>query len=331
MRISVIIPSYARPRDLERCLDAVALQSRKAQEVLIIARDGDQQTWDVASIYRDRLRSLKIVAVTQPGLIAALNQGLESATGDILVFTDDDAEAQTDWLERIECSFSNPRIGAVGGRDWLQLPGEPAIFRPSQVKHVGVISWYGKQYGNHHCPLRGHARKVMFLKGVNMAFRRSAVGAYRIDNRLRGSGAQVGSELDLCLHLRRLGFTVIFDDRILVKHHCGARPKDDLRNDVNGSVVPDICYNTHYLIAKHLGLHRSLAYLGYGRLLGSRLFLGLIAAVKWSLKGDPFVWNRLLQMTRIAAEAFRTGRRNRAVALRRSTELQPLGQQSTAA
>lgn len=299
--------------------------------MLIIARVGDQQTWEAASAYRDRLDSLKIVVVTRAGLIAALNRGLESATGDILVFTDDDAEAQADWLERIERSFFSPRIGAVGGRDWLQLPAEPAIFEPLEVKHVGVISWYGKQYGNHHCPLRGNTKEVMFLKGVNMAIRRSAVGSYRIDHRLRGSGSQVGSELDLCLHLRRLGFAVIFDHRILVKHHSSARPKDDLRNDVTGPVVNDICYNTHYLVAKHLELHRSLAYFGYGRVMGSRLFPGWLAAAKWSLKGDRFVWNRLLQMTKIAAEGLRSGRRARAVAPRSTTDLEPLSQQGSAA
>ena len=62
-----------------------------------------------------------------------MNRGLDSARGDLVVFTDDDAEAQADWLERIEAKFADPSVGAVGGRDWIQLPDEPALFRPAPV------------------------------------------------------------------------------------------------------------------------------------------------------------------------------------------------------
>ena len=60
-----------------------------------------------------------------------------------MVFTDDDAEAQADWLERIEAKFADPSVGAVGGRDWIQLPDEPALFKPAPVAKVGVLTWYG--------------------------------------------------------------------------------------------------------------------------------------------------------------------------------------------
>jgi hypothetical protein len=242
-----------------------------------------------------------------------MNCGLDNAKGEMLVFTDDDAEPQVDWLERLESSFADPLVGAVGGRDWLQLPDEPALFRPAPVSRVGVLTWYGTQYGNHHCPLRGHTKKVMFLKGVNMAFRRCALASYRIDSTLRGTGAQVGSEVDLCVQTRRAGFDVLFDDRILVKHYCSPRPAGEDRNQLVGPLFPDICFNHHYLMAKCFGLHRALAYFCNERLLGSRPMPGLLAGVKWHLKGDRAVWKRLSLMASVAAEGFREGRRARAL------------------
>src|ERR1700690_898870 len=128
LKITVIIPSFKRPADLRRCLEAIALQTRQPQEVLVVARPEDTETWTVVSRLRQTFHVLRIVPVAEPGLIAALNCGLENALGDILVFTDDDSEAQSDWLERIEASFDDALIGAVGGRDWLQLPDEPALF-----------------------------------------------------------------------------------------------------------------------------------------------------------------------------------------------------------
>jgi glycosyltransferase involved in cell wall biosynthesis len=321
MKATVIIPSFKRPADLQRCLAAIAIQSRAADEVLVVGRNGDPDTSEIVCVLRHSLSSLRLVEVAQPGLIAALNCGLHCAAGDILAFTDDDAEPEADWLQRIENSFADASIGAVGGRDWLQLPDEPALFRPQPVARVGVVSWYGVQHGNHHCPLKGHARKVMFLKGVNMAFRRRALGSYRIDSNLRGLGAQVGSELDLCLQTRRAGFDILFDDRILVKHYSSPRTAGDDRNDLAGSVFPDISFNNHYMVAKGFGTYRAVSYFINKRLLGSRPEPGLLACLKWRFKGDRLAWRRMLATTWAGLAGFRAGRRARVGQSRASLDM----------
>ena len=331
MKLSVIIPSYRRPLDLKRCLEALERQSRQADEILVIVREDDIETSQLISASSEKLKWLRAVFINKPGLIAALNCGLENATGDILVFTDDDSEAEKNWLELIESRFHNPQVGAVGGRDWLQLPEEPSRYFPSEVKRVGVLAWYGKLYGNHHHPLHGHKRKVMFLKGVNMAYRKSALGARRIDTNLRGSGSQVGSELDLCSQISKAGFTILFDDRILVKHYCAPRPKDDVRTDLTGPVWLDICFNTHYLIAKHFGMFRSLAFFCYGRLVGTRYMPGLFAVIKWTLQGDRFIWKRFLQMTSVALSGFVAGRRVKTDSNQNIHEFRPLSRQGSTA
>ncbi len=299
----------------------MALQSRLANEVLVIVRDTDTETAAVLSDFYRELSTIRGIRVTEPGLIAALNCGLDHAEGDLLVFTDDDSEAQADWLEQIHSSFSVPSTGAVGGRDWLQLPAEYSKFRPAEVTRVGALSWYGKQYGNHHCPLRGHRKKVMFLKGVNMAFRQSALGSYRIDTRLRGTGAQAGSEIDLCLQVKRSGFDVVFDDRILVKHYCAPRTAGDCRTDLTGPFFADMCFNNHYLIAKHFSLFRSLAYFCNERFLGSRSVPGLLAFVKWRLRSDRLIWGRTMQMAQVGLAGMVSGRRARATTPQHSADL----------
>ena len=331
MKLSVIIPSYRRSFDLKRCLEALKRQSRSADEILVIVREDDIETSQLVAAFSKNLPYLQIVFTRKPGLIAALNCGLDNATGDIFVFTDDDSEAEKNWLELIEVRFNDPKIGAVGGRDWLQLPDEPSRYYAAEVNKVGVLTWYGKLYGNHHHPLHGHKRKVMFLKGVNMAYRKTALGSRRIDMNLRGAGSQVGSELDLCSQISHAGFSILFDDRILVKHYCAPRPKDDVRTDLNGPVWLDICFNTHYLIAKHFGISRSFAFLCYGRLLGTRYMPGLFATFKWTLKRDRSIWKRLLQMTAMAFSGFLAGRRMKSDNTQNIPDLQSLSSQGSTA
>lgn len=323
MKVTVIIPSFKRPSDLQRCLEAVALQSRPADEVLVVARQEDTETLNVVSMSRTKISVLRIVLVTGPGLIAAMNCALDNASGDLLVFTDDDSEAHLDWLARIEASFADAAIGAVGGRDWLQLPDNAALSQPAPVSNVGILTWYGAMRGNHHCPLRGHTKRVMFLKGVNMAFRRRALGAYRIDTNLRGSGAQIGTEVDLCLQMLQRGFHVVFDDRTVVKHYASPRPTGEDRNLLTGPLFPDSCFNNHYLIAKYFGLARSLAFFCHERLLGSRSTPGLLACVKWYLKGDRHAWQRMAQLARIGLAGFRAGRYVRANGPSKRREIRP--------
>lgn len=312
MKVTVIIPSFKRPTDLRRCLGALSLQTKPAGEILVIGREEDTETSDLVSTAALGLPALRFVPVSKPGVIEALNCGLDKASGDVWVITDDDSEPQSDWLERIAEKFSDTSIGAVGGRDWLQLPDEPALFRPARVSKVGVLTWYGALHGNHHCPLRGYEKKVMFLKGVNIAFSRRALGPYRIDTSLRGSGAQAGWEMDLCLQTLQAGFQVLFDDRILVKHYCSPRMAGEGRTQLRGPLFLDICFNNQYLIAKHFGLWRAIAYFCHERLLGSRAIPGLLACLKWSFKGDHHAWQRLGQMNRMGIVGFRHGRQARA-------------------
>ena len=316
MNVTVIIPSHRRPLDLRRCLNGIKLQARKANEILVVARPDDAETLETISEWSHELAGLRCVRVDEPGLVAALNRGLDCATGDILVLTDDDSEAYPDWLESIEAIFQrDAKIGAVGGRDWIQLPLEPSLFDPPTVRRIGCLSWSGKMNGNHHCRLEGHTQKVQFLKGVNLAMRRQALDSCRIDTSLRGSGAQWGSEIDLCSQLRKKGFDIVFDDRILVKHYGSPRPDSDNRKD-SRVMSPNLRFNRHYLVAKHFNLYLSLMHLWSDLLLGRRPAPGLLSCIKWSLKGDRGVAWDLFKQTPVVFAGFASGRRARAAGKR---------------
>ena len=66
MKVTVIIPSYRRPLDLRRCLAAIWRQSKPADEVLVVGRDGDTQTLDIISEVRLFFRVSALCASPSP-------------------------------------------------------------------------------------------------------------------------------------------------------------------------------------------------------------------------------------------------------------------------
>ncbi len=295
MDVTVIVPTYRRPDDLRRCLDALKKQTLSPVRVNVVRRDSDAATEAMLAAYDATGLPLQIHIVGVPGVVAALNIGLEQAIGDVVAMTDDDAAPHPDWLERIAGHFQqDQRLGGVGGRDRIFQEGRKDDW-PSQDR-VGISTWYGRIYGNHNCGV-GPPREVEALKGVCMAFRRAAIGSLRFDRRLRGRGAQVANEYLFGGAIRLAGWKLIYDPAILVDHYPAARPDSDQRNQIDQGALRDLVHNATLGYLEYLPPTRAAAVLLYQLLWGSRLSPGLAAAVIYGLHCDRKAWPGLREVT----------------------------------
>jgi len=159
MKISVLVPTYRRPADLKRCLAALRAQTLPPDEVLVVARPEDEATQRRLAVEANGHNrfALRVVETGAGGQVAALNRGLEAASGDIVAITDDDAAPRVDWVARIAAAFEgDAKLGALGGRDWVHEKGR-VLDASREV--VGRIARSGKIIGNHHLGV-GPAREV---------------------------------------------------------------------------------------------------------------------------------------------------------------------------
>ena len=303
LTISVVIPSYCRPKDLARCLDGLKKQKRPADEVLVVVRDTDTETWTFVQTLNPEFLPLRTATVNVSGVVAAMNVGMDVAGGDIIAFTDDDAAPHTDWLERMEAHFlSDSNIGGVGGRDWVYHGTQ---LEEGEREVVGQVQWFGRVIGGHHLGV-GEAREVDVLKGVNMSFRRSAIGQMHFDPRMRGTGAQVHFELAFSLALKRAGWKLIYDPKVAVNHYPAQRFDEDQRNRFNDIALINAVHNETLVLLENLPSTRRTAFVFWATFMGTRDAPGFLQWLRFLPKEGTLAGQKLVASLRGRWQAWET-------------------------
>jgi cellulose synthase/poly-beta-1,6-N-acetylglucosamine synthase-like glycosyltransferase len=279
MSASVIVPSYRRPDALKSCLGGLRKQQTRPAEVLVVVRDDDEATLNVArDVYAD-LPECRAVSVRRPGVVAAMQAALDEASGDIVAIIDDDAIPAPDWIQRITASFAmDDAIAGVGGRDRIYREGRLV---DGTAKVVGRVQWFGRHVGNHHLGAGG-PRDVHVLKGANCAFRRIVLKRIGFDARLLGTGAQVHWELSLGLTLLRHGWRLVYDPNIVVDHYPAPRFDVDQREGFNYEARFNEAHNETLVLLEHLHPAARPVFWTWAVSIGTRAVPGLLQLMRFA-------------------------------------------------
>lgn len=115
LRVSVVIPAYYSHATVGACLAALRRQIRPPDEIILINSSPESRT---AAIVKGEYPEV-IFEQSPVHLLphAARNRGVELATGDILVFTDPDCEAESDWLTTLLAGVATGHECFVGAMD----------------------------------------------------------------------------------------------------------------------------------------------------------------------------------------------------------------------
>ena len=113
-RISIVVPTYNRARVLARLLRALERQTTPAEgfEVIVVDDGSTDATGSVlAEDYSYRLRAL---SQANAGPAAARNTGIACASGEIILFVDDDVIPRDDLIERHLAAHEGREVVAFG-------------------------------------------------------------------------------------------------------------------------------------------------------------------------------------------------------------------------
>ena len=200
--VSIIIPS-SRLKKAEQALEALSKQQYMGWlEILMVGPPARKlgTSWPIRVIHPE--------AIYKPG--KARNLGAAQASGDILLFLDDDMLVATDWVERNVQALKQAGIGAVGA----YMPGKTQTFYARCTDFTN----YGRYQHK-------HAMDELLGAGSMGIHKNLFIELGGFDEELQAS-----EDIELCYRLHQQGYRTIYRPEIIAIHD---HHQDTLRKFLN--------------------------------------------------------------------------------------------------
>jgi len=205
---TIIIPTYNRVDQLRQCLLSIAeLDYPNERFEVVIVDDGGTQNLDPCLADLDNRINVNLVQKSNGGPASARNEGALTASGQYLLFTDDDCELNPDFLTVLESSFQQYPECMIGGRTINRLT-ENLYSDTSQLIVDIVYRHYNEQQD-----------RARFIASNNMAMPLQLfeqVGGFDL-----AFFSAASEDRELCSRWLDKGFEIVCDPGLLVYHsHC---------------------------------------------------------------------------------------------------------------
>lgn len=204
LTISVIIPAFNEESHIADCLDALARQEVKPDEVIVVDNNSSDQTAQIVQRYP----FVTLIRELNQGLYHSRNKGMNAATGDIVCRIDADTIVPDVWIKNMHVLFQDANVhaatGPVGYHDFAAvrffLHVERILLRIALILHY------------------------KFVFGCNMAMRRETW------QQLRGELCDkpfLMEDIDTAMHLKAHGIKPVYSTAISALVSC-RRARDPL-------------------------------------------------------------------------------------------------------
>ena len=218
--ISIIVPVHNRETYLNRCLDALITSYYRSFEIIVV----DDASSDASAQIGRQKGALVLRLPHNSGPAAARNHGSQKAQGDILFFVDSDVLVGRETVAHVATHFSeNHDVDALFG-SYDEDPVEK-----------NFLSQYKNLY-HHFVHQKSSNDGVTFWAGCG-AIRRDvfhSVGGFDAEKYPTSSI----EDIELGYRLRRMGYRIILDKKLQVRHLKKWNFAQLLRTDIFYRAVP---------------------------------------------------------------------------------------------
>lgn len=193
IKLSLIIPLYNRPFEIEELLKSLLLQSDPNFEVIIVEDGSSQKSDEVVAVYSEKL-NLKYFFKENSGPGLSRNYGAAHADGDYLIFLDSDCIIPPHYIAEVQSFLANTYVDAFGGPDRAD-DSFTAIQKAINYSMTSLFTTGG---------IRGGKKSVerFHPRSFNMGYSKAvfeATGGF--------SGMRFGEDIDMSIRLVKAGFS----------------------------------------------------------------------------------------------------------------------------
>ncbi len=201
-----------RPAALAGCLAAVARQTDRADEVLVV----DNAPRSDATRRLAHAQRCSYACEPHQGVRFARNRALATARSDVVAFIDDDCRPEPGWLEAVRAQFVCAEVGCCTG-PLLALELDTPAQRLMEARggfNRGFVARCFTRDSHRHLWPNFPVQCWMFGSGGNMAFRREALveaGGFAVD-------LPWGEDLDAFFRVLIHGHALVYAPAARVRH-----------------------------------------------------------------------------------------------------------------
>ncbi len=213
--VSIVIPIHGKWDFTRACLTSLhATTSSVPFEIVVV----DDKSPDASLRKLQRLKGIKVIALAKnQGYVGACNAGIAAASGELIVFLNNDTRVRPDWLDPLVERMQDPTIGLAGAR---------LIYPDHTLQDAGGIvfadgsAW---NYGKHQLATAHeyvYMRDADYVSGACTIIRRETL-------EILGGGLDplfapaYYDDTDLAFGVRSLGLRVVYEPRSVVVHDEG--------------------------------------------------------------------------------------------------------------
>src|SRR5215210_1019372 len=225
MRFSVVIPTFGRPELLEDTLQSLFACEPPPEEIVIVDGHPELRAKPVAAHFSARPAppELRYLA-SESGLTKQRNVGIDAATGDVLVFADDDTSFEPNVFPVLGEAYGDPSVvGATGkilGAEQLslRLGGRQSLVR--RLLFSGGAEGTFTRFGYpRYVQNVDRPTDIEIMGGAFMSARRDDAAIVRFDERL--AGYALAEDEDFSYRLSRRGRLRYLPEAVVFHHKTG--------------------------------------------------------------------------------------------------------------
>jgi Glycosyltransferases, probably involved in cell wall biogenesis len=204
MNLSLIIPVFNRPQEVEELLQSLVDQSDRDFEVIIVEDGSIEKSEEVVRSYSEKL-SVSYFFIPNGGPGQARNFGAKKAKGDYLIVLDSDCILPVDYIRSVKTELALSEADAFGGPDKAS-----ENFTPIQKAINYSMTSFFTTGG-----IRGGKKKIdkFYPRSFNMGIRKE------IYEELGGfSPMRFGEDIDFSIRIYQKGYKVCLFPSAWVYH-----------------------------------------------------------------------------------------------------------------